>query len=69
MAFDFYDWNKRHAWFSSLAWAAAVHLALIVALMFWGIPSEQNSKEHVTGRFRVKGVVGVPRIAGNPGAA
>ena len=64
---EFYEWSRRHPWFSPLAYSAAIHLAFIILLMFIIIPSVTNPNEHVTEHFRVKGVKDLPVLAGKPG--
>lgn len=58
---------RKHPWFIPVTLSLACHLCLLIALWFVHIKTNPRAEEHVTKKFRLKGVEHLPAIRGEAG--
>lgn len=58
---------RKNPWFFPVTLSLVLHLLLLIALWFIHVKTNPLAEEHVTHKFRLKGVNNIPTIAGKPG--
>ena len=58
---------RKHPWFYPVAVSLGVHLLLIVAMWFIHVKENPAAEEHVSHKFRLKGVEHLPTVPGISG--
>ena len=58
---------RKHPWFFPVVSSLIFHFLLVLALWFIHVKTNPLAEEHVTRKFRLKGVDSIPTITGKPG--
>ena len=59
--------SRRNPWFSPVVTSLILHIFFLIALWFIHFRANPQAEEHITRKFRLKGVDNIPTIAGKPG--